>query len=164
MRVLTEQTSCAPRCFARATIASSMMSSGRPTYAVTPQELQITFSCQTGVHIERMVPNPGPSSFRDTDWWSNTLHTGAVARATGEKKFLCKVHSTKDDLLHCGHEKVVSPLRFTFSLSVSTRPRAGRVGAQRLRVAGVYPNEYSADAWSAPPRHTCGIRRTSGRL
>ena len=61
-------------------------------------------------------------------------------------------------------EKVVSPLRFTFSRSVSTRPRAGRVGAQRLRVAGVYPNEYSADAWSAPPRHTCGIRRTSGRL
>ena len=44
---------------------------------------------------------------------------------------------------------VVSPLRFSFSLSVSTIPRAGRVGAQRLRVAWVYPNEYSADAWSA---------------
>ena len=54
-------------------------------------------------------------------------------------------------------EKVFSPLRLTFSLSVLTRPRAGRVGAQRLRVAWVYPNEYSADAWSAPPRHTCGI-------
>ena len=52
---------------------------------------------------------------------------------------------------------VFSPLRLTFSLSVLTRPRAGRVGVQRLRVAWVYPNEYSADAWSAPPRHTCGI-------
>eukprot|EP00964_Phaeocystis_antarctica_P042323 scaffold24258_cov79-Phaeocystis_antarctica.AAC.1 len=53
--------------------------------------------------------------------------------------------------------QVFSPLRLTFSLSVSTIPRAGRVGAQRLRVAWFYPNEYSADAWSAPPRHTCGI-------
>ena len=46
---------------------------------------------------------------------------------------------------------VVSPLRFTFSLSVSTIPRAGRVGAQRLReLPGFTPT-------NTPQTH--GVRR-----
>ena len=72
----------------------------------------------------------------------------AVACARGFPLCLTKLtipHSWRALII----EKVFSPLRLSFSLSVLTRLRAGRVGAQRLRVAWVYPNEYSADAWSA---------------
>ena len=54
-------------------------------------------------------------------------------------------------------------VRFPFSLGVSTTPRAGRVGAPRLRAVRSCPNKCSADARSAQSLLT-NDTRTSGRL